>query len=126
MNVQNGQNIILTDAMLKIYFQTKLGLSIAVYNKKYALQDGSSNLFYPDDKFTLFPDGNLGNTYFGTTPEESDLMAGGTDAQVQIVNTGVAITTIKNPHPVNIETIVSEIAMPSFEAIDSVFIATVA
>ncbi|AKA68543.1 major capsid protein [Clostridium scatologenes] len=126
MNTQNGQNIILTDAMLKTYFQTKLGLSIAVYNKKFALQDGSSNLFYPDNTFTLFPDGNLGNTYFGTTPEESDLMAGGTDAQVQIVNTGVAVTTIKHKHPVNVETIVSEIAMPSFETIDSVFIAIVA
>lgn len=126
MNTQNGQNIILTDAMLKTYFQTKLGLQIAVYNKKFALQDGTSNLFYPDDRFTLFPDGNLGNTYFGTTPEESDLMAGGTDAQVQIVNTGVAITTIKHPQPVNVETVVSEIAMPSFEMIDTVFTATVA
>ncbi|MBV4438593.1 major capsid protein [Clostridium tyrobutyricum] len=126
MNTQSGQNIILTDAMLKTYFQTKLGIQIAVYNKKFALQDGTSNLFYPDDSFTLFPDGNLGNTYFGTTPEESDLMAGGTDAQVQIVNTGVAITTIKHPQPVNVETVVSEIAMPSFEMIDTIFIATVA
>lgn len=126
ISAQNGQNIIMTDSMLKTYLQTKLGLSVAVYNKKYALQDGTSSLFYPDDTFSLFPDGNLGNTYFGTTPEESDLMAGNTDAQVQIVNTGVAITTIKEPHPVNVETIVSEIAMPSFEMIDSVFIATVA
>lgn len=121
----NGANVPITDAQLKQYLSTSRDLQVAVYNKKYALQDGSNNLFYPDETFTLFPDGNLGNTYFGTTPEESDLMTGKTVAQVQIVNTGVAITTIRNPHPVNIETIVSEIALPSFETIDSIFIATV-
>lgn len=126
MNPIGGQNVIMTDGMLKQYLQTKLGLSISVYNKKYALQDGSINAFFPDGIFTLIPAGSLGNTYFGTTPEESDLMSGASNAQVAIVNTGVAITTIKEPHPVNVETIVSEIALPSFEAIDSTFIAEVA
>jgi hypothetical protein len=125
INVQNGQNIILNDAKLKSYLMDQCNLQVAVYNKKYALQDGSSNLFYPDDKFTLFPDGNLGSTYYGTTPEESDLMTGNTDAQVQIVNTGVAITTTKETDPVNVNTKVSMISMPSFEAIDSIFIGNV-
>ena len=115
----------MTDAMLKQYLQTKLGLSVAIYNKKYGLQDGTTHQFFPDEVFTLIPEGNLGNKYFCTTPEESDLMSGNTDAQVQIVNNVVAITTIKEPHPVNVQTIVSEIALPSFERIDSVFIATV-
>ncbi|OPA76628.1 phage capsid protein [Paenibacillus selenitireducens] len=126
MNPLGGQNIIMTDAMMKQYLQTKLGVNVAVYNKKFAIQDGSTSLFYPDDVFTLIPDGTLGNTYYGTTPEESDLMAGSTAAQVSIVNTGVAITTIKEPHPVNVETIVSEIVLPSFETIDTIFIAKVA
>lgn len=126
MNPIGGQNIIMTDSMLKQYLQTKLGLSVAVYNKKFALQDGGTHLFYPDDHFTLIPDGSLGNTYYGTTPEESDLMAGSQVAEVSIVNTGVAITTIKEPHPVNVETIVSEIVLPSFETIDNIFIAKVA
>lgn len=127
MNPVGGQNIILTDAMLHQYFANKLGISIAVYNKKYALEvGGAAQLFYPDDYFTLIPDGNLGNLYFGTTPEEADLMSGGTVAEVQIVNNGVAITTIKEPHPVNVETIVSEIVLPSFETIDTIFIAKVA
>ncbi|WP_342538335.1 major capsid protein [Sporosarcina sp. FSL K6-1540] len=125
MNPLGGQNIIMTDAMLKQYLQTQLGLSIAVYNKKYRAEDGSLHNFYPDDHFTLFPDGSLGNTYYGTTPEESDLMTGSTSADVRIVNTGVAITTIKEPHPVNVETIVSEIVLPSFETIDNIFIAKV-
>lgn len=126
MDPIGGQNRIVTDAMLKQYLSTKLGLSVAVYNKKYELKvGGSAEAFFPDEVFTLIPDGDLGNTYFGTTPEESDLMSGNTDAQVEIVNTGVAITTIKEPHPVNIMTVVSAIVLPSFEAIDNIFIATV-
>jgi len=126
MNVTKGDKIILTDSMLQQYLMAKLGLQVAVYNKKYAtVVAGSGAYFYPDELFTLIPEGNLGNTYYGTTPEESDLMSGNTDAQVQIVNTGVAVTSIKIPHPVNIETIVSAIVLPSFERIDEILIATV-
>lgn len=125
MNPAGGQNVILTDSMLQQYLEAKLGLRVAVYNKKFSL-NGTPTLFFPDDYFTLIPDGNLGNTYYGTTPEESDLMSGATEAQVQIVNTGVAVTSIREPHPVNVMTIVSEIVLPSFEAIDGVFIAKVA
>ncbi|MGG4449645.1 major capsid protein [Brevibacillus porteri] len=126
MNPVGGQNLILTDSMLQQYFAAKLGVSIAVYNKKFALEvGGAAQSFYPDEYFTLIPDGNLGNLYYGTTPEEADLMSGGTSAEVQIVNSGVAITTIKEPHPVNVETIVSQICLPSFETIDTILIAKV-
>lgn len=127
MNPAGGQNIILTGDMLERYLVTKLGLTVAVYNKKFATEvGGSAQNFYPDDHFTLLPEGNLGNTYFGTTPEEADLMSGNTDAEVQIVDTGVAITSVKEPHPVNVYTLVSQICLPSFETIDNIFIAKVA
>jgi len=127
MNVEKGQNIILTDNMLQQYFINKLGLSITVYTKKYALTvAGASQQFFPDNIFTLLPDGNLGNTYYGTTPEEADLMTGASQVQVQIVNTGVAVTSYKKIHPVNVETIVSAICLPSFEMADSVIISNVA
>lgn len=125
MNPLGGQNVIMTDAMLKQYLQTKFGLSVAVYNKKYRDEKGVLQNFFPDDYFTLIPEGQLGNTFYGTTPEESDLMTGETTADVSIVNTGVAITTIKEPHPVNVQTIVSEIVMPSFETLDNIFAAKV-
>ena len=126
MNPIGGQNVILTDSMLQQYLLAKLGLTVAVYNKKYNL-NGTPTLFFAEDKFTLIPDGNLGNTYFGTTPEEADLMSGAPNIQVQIVNTGVAVTTKKEyGPPVNTETIVSEICLPSWETIDQTFIAKVA
>lgn len=127
MNVENGQNIILTDNMLQQYFVNKLGITITVYTKKYALKvNGPSQQFFPDGVFTLLPPGNLGNTYYGTTPEEADLLTGVSQAQVEIMNTGVAVTSYKKIHPVNVETIVSAICQPSFEAGDSVIIMNVA
>ena len=125
MNPLGGQNVIMTDALLKQYLQTKFGLSVAIYNKKYRDENGVLHNFFPDDYFTLIPEGSLGSTYYGTTPEESDLMTGQSVADVSIVNTGVAITTVKEPHPVNVNTIVSEIVLPSFETIDNIFAAKV-
>ncbi|VBB05574.1 phage major capsid protein e [Lucifera butyrica] len=127
MNVQNGQNIIMTDAVLEQYFLNKLKLKVVVYNKKFLLEvNGASQQFFPDNVFTLIPDGDLGNTYFGTTPEEADLLTNASQAKVSIVNTGTAVTTYAEPHPVNVLTIVSAICLPSFEAIDSVRILSVA
>lgn len=122
-----ASNPIVTPKMVEDYLAQKLGLRIIVNNKKYrSTLDGSAAQFFPDEVFSLLPSGNLGNTYYGTTPEESDLMSGGLkDAQVAIVNTGVAVTTLRIPHPVNVQTIVSEIVLPSFEQIDQVLIATV-
>jgi Phage major capsid protein E len=126
MNPAGGQNIIMTDSMLKQYLEAKTGVTFAVYNKKYIAEDGTTKNFFPDDYFTLIPGaGTLGSTFYGTTPEESDLMSGSVNADVRIVNTGVAVTTVKEPHPVNVQTIVSEIVMPSFENIDKIFIAQV-
>ena len=117
---------IFTDGMVKEYLQNKLGITVIVYNKKFKSEAGVSSGFFPDEVFTLIPDGNLGNLYFGTTPEESDLMGGGSGAEVSIVDTGIAITTVKKVDPVNVFTKVSAIMLPSFEGIDQVFIGTVA
>ena len=75
----------------------------------------------PDDTFVLFPSGSIGNTWFGTTPAESDLM-GGSAANVSVTDTGVAVTTAQKVDPVQVETIVSQICLPSFEAADQVYI----
>ena len=114
-----------TDAVLQ-WFREAFNLNIVRYNKMYLNELGGTGAkFYPDDTFTLLPAGSLGNTWFGTTPEEADLM-GGANANVQIVNTGVAVTSFTTTDPVNVNVKASQIALPSFEAADKVFIATVA
>lgn len=103
------------------YVKDELGITIAVNDKRYIDESGNTQKFVPDDVFVLIPDGNLGKTWFGTTPQESDLMTQKV-ANVSIVDTGVAITTSQSVDPVNVETIVSMICLPSFEEAENIYI----
>lgn len=114
-----GLNLV-RDADLKSLLLSEVGLSVAIYDKKFKAEDGSTHNFYPDGYVTLLPNAPVGNTYFGTTPEEADLQSMNFNGDVSIVETGVAVTTINIPHPVNKETIVSEIVLPSFERMNEV------
>lgn len=120
--LSNG-NATLTDSQLKQHLLDAYGIDVVVNSKMYKDESGRSTKYVPDDVFVLFPSGELGKTMFGTTPEESDLMSGGvTNAATSLVDTGVAVTTVKKTDPVNVETKVTMIALPSFEAADSVYI----
>ena len=119
--LSNGQVNALSDARLSQYLQDELGLELIIYGKRYKNDAGTATQFVPDDTVVLFPEGNLGKTWFGTTPEESDLM-GGKVANVSITDTGVAVTTMEKADPVNVETKVTMICLPSFESADSVYI----
>ena len=122
--LSNGQVGALSDARLTQYLSDELGLELVIYGKRYTNDAGQAAQFVPDDTVILFPDGDLGTTWFGTTPEESDLM-GGNVANVSITDTGVAVTTVPKTDPVNVETKVTMICLPSFEAANSVFIGDV-
>lgn len=112
-------NVVMTDEAVKAVFLALLGITVVVYSKKFQAEDGTATAFYPDDMVTLLPEGTIGSTWYGTTPEEADLM-GTSSAEVAIVNTGVAITRVITPHPVQIDTYASEIVLPSFERMDEV------
>jgi hypothetical protein len=101
---------------------------LVAYDKFYADADGSEHRFWPDNKIAFFPEGNLGKTHFGVTPEEADLANGeqpGVD--VKVVETGVSVASWKDFHivPVNMIVNVSALMLPSFEAMKSVYVATV-
>lgn len=109
----------LTDQEVKNVIESTSGVRIAVYDKQYRDEDKVAHKFVPDGYVTMLPSGSLGSTWYGTTPEEADLMSNPA-AQVSIVNTGVAITKIVEPHPVNVNIFASEIILPSFERMDEV------
>lgn len=112
----------LTDQRLADYLADQLdGLEVVVNKKRYVDENGNTQSFMPDNTFVLFPEGALGYTWFGTTPEESDLLASSV-ANVTITDTGVAVTTIQKADPVNVETKVTMICLPSFETADQVYI----
>jgi hypothetical protein len=85
--------------------------------------DGDDMQMFPDGVATLIPaEGALGDTFYGTTPEEADLMLSNA-ANVQVVDTGVAISTYVTPvAPIQLSTTVSQIALPSCERIDRMHI----
>lgn len=110
----------LTDQEVADTVRGTSNLNIAIYDKSYKDESKVTHSFVPDGYVCLVPDGTLGSTWYGTTPEEADLMGNDDNAEVAIVNTGVAITRIIDNHPVNINTFASEIVLPSFERMDEV------
>ena len=116
--LSNGQASV-NDGRLRQYILDEVGIDVMVNDKRYVDEKGQTVRFMPENTFVMFPDGALGRTWFGTTPAESDLM-GGQVANVSITDTGVAVTTVQKADPVNVETIVSMICLPSFEAADQV------
>lgn len=115
-------NVVLTDAQIKTYVESMCGIRIQIYDKMYRDVNKTDQFFYPTrGYFTLLTNDTLGRTWFGTTPEEADLMSGNTLAQVAIVNTGIAVATEKIALPVNIINWVSEIVLPSFENMGNVY-----
>ena len=120
-NNANAQAAKLSKQSLLDYISEEFNLEIVVYDKVYTDTSGTHK-FIPDNIFVLLPAETLGKTWFGTTPEEADLMSSPNVANVSIVDTGVAITTMKKADPVNVETKVSMISLPSFEQSEAVCI----
>ena len=116
----NGAGAI-SDKQLRQYIMDELEIEVVVNDKRYKDENNATAKFMPENTFVMLPDGDLGKTWFGTTPAESDLMSGSV-ANVSITDTGVAVTTVQKADPVQVETIVSMICLPSFEAADQVYI----
>lgn len=110
-------NVNYTSSRVKAYVEEELGIKIAVYTKQYRKEDQTVAKFYPDDIVMMLPSGNLGTTWYGTTPEERTLSSK-KDADVSVVDTGVAVAVTITDDPVNTKTTVSEIVLPSFEKLE--------
>lgn len=124
------QDFMVMNTQAEQFIAQQTGIQIAVYSKKIAQFDNSDLAPTPenvqhlklidDGKVVLLPPNNVGSTWHGTTPEAFDLANGGTDAQVSVLTNGPTIMTYKEPHPVNVVTVVSAVMVPSFEGIDHV------
>lgn len=107
----------ITDDQAKAVIRDTVGIEIVVYDKQYRNESKVAAKFVPDGFVALIPAGPLGKTYRGITPEEADLRSG-SDAKVAIVEKGIAITQFVEKNPVNLNTIASEIVLPSYERMD--------
>ena len=104
------------------YIYEETGVSFYVYDNVWVDANEQAHKYIPDDTVVFLPDGALGYTNFGTTPEESDLMNSIADSSVALVNNAIAVTNHIEHDPVLVETKVSMICLPSFERADEVVI----
>ena len=117
--VTDPSGLMSRNEQVKQWVLDTVGVRILINNNIYATQvRGANKKFFPDNVVSFLPDsGVLGNMVFGTTPEEVDLMNSAlTSAKVQITDTGVAVKTSVSYDPVNVNTIVSQICLPSFNS----------
>lgn len=105
---------------VKSVFKDANDIDFIVYDKKYRDEKKATHKYIPDGYVAFIPDGPLGETVYGTTPEEADLRGSSANATVAVVNEGVAITHVYEPHPVSHSIFASEIVLPTFTAMDDV------
>lgn len=125
INAGIASDIHYTTERVRSYIESELGVRIVIYNKQFKDESGTAKKFYPDNIVMMLPNGAIGTTWYGTTPEERTL-ASKADADVSIVNTGVAVAVTVTSDPVNTKTTASEIVLPSFERMDECYAIEVA
>lgn len=111
----------ISDKRILSYFSDELGIEIVKDDQRYIDEKNQEQRYIDEDLFILLPPGNLGTTWFGTTPEQSDLMSSSV-ANVEIVDTGVAITTIPKTDPVTVEVKVTMICMPDLPVANQIYV----
>lgn len=119
-----------TEDEIKAYIERRSGVRIFLADAQFVKARDKSltaTYFYPADRYTLLSTADLGETVYGTTPEEADLLSGGNSnvASGEVLANGVAITTWKEVDPVCVSVKVSEVVAPSCPAIDQVYIVKV-
>lgn len=114
-----------TDSDIISVIKNRTQLQVVLYDKMYKDYSGNDQYFFPDDYVTLLPAGAVGGTWFGTTPEERTARQVA-DVDVTMYGTGIAIA-VKTEYgpPAKTTTTASEIVLPSFEGMDSVYVINV-
>lgn len=124
-----GQTINFVDeSTVEEVLRRKMRLDWIAYDKMFEDYDGTQKKFYPDDYVTILGNGQLGNTWRGTTPEElttiSDIIqAPQIPVDITVLDSGVAVAIQGEYKPsVTITTTASQIVLPSFEGMDTIFV----
>lgn len=98
------------------------GVEVLIYKKKFKDESGKTKAFVPDGFVAFVPEGKLGNTWFGMTPEELAKMEA-QDVDITILPSGVAVVVMTAyDSTMQTTTVVSETLLPSYERMDSVYL----
>lgn len=115
-----------TKAAVKTAVEEATDLIVVIYDKTYKNALGNAEKFYPDNQVTILPEGALGKTMFGVTPEMRSARQVA-DVDVAIYGKGISVATkVEYGPPYKFETIASTIVLPSYERMDETFVIKVA
>ena len=112
----------ISNAKVLEFVKQETGVTFYSYDNVYVDETGAATKYVADNTVVFIPDGTLGETHMGTTPEESDLGTSATSAAVSVLPDGIAVTSYGTEDPVNVEMKVSMVGMPSFERANEVYI----
>ena len=110
------------DDVVKDVIQKKTKLTVIVYEKMFKDESGNDVCFYPEGFVALLPDGTVGNTYYGSTPDELE-MINGAEIDTAVIDEKVTLTVSHTVDPAQDKTTVSEVLLPSFERMFETFTA---
>lgn len=120
------------EATVEEILRRRMRLSWISYDKMFKDYDGTEKKFYPDGYVTILGSGQLGSTWRGTTPEELTTIGDFMDTpdipvDITVLPSGVAVAVKGEYKPsFTVTTTASQIALPSFEGMDSIFVIKVA
>lgn len=124
-----GQTINFVDeSTVEEVLRRKMRLEWIAYDKMFEDYDGSQKKFYPDDYITILGSGQLGNTWRGTTPEELTTIGNFMNVpqapvDITVLESGVAVAVQSEYKPsFTVTTTASQIVLPSFEGMDTIFV----
>ncbi len=124
-----GQTINFVDeSTVEEVLRRKMRLEWIAYDKMYEDYDGKQKKFYPDDYITILGNGQLGNTWRGTTPEELTTIGNFMNVpqapvDISVLESGIAIAVQNEYKPsFTVTTTASQIVLPSFEGMDTIFV----
>lgn len=124
-----GQTInFIDDTTVEEVLRRKMRLDWIPYDKMFEDYDGTQKKFYPDDYVTILGNGQLGNTWRGTTPEELTTIGNFMDipkapVDIVVLDSGIAVAVQNEYKPsFTVTTTASQIVLPSFEGMDTIVV----
>ncbi len=124
-----GQTINFVDeSTVEEVLRRKMRLDWIAYDKMFGDYDGTQKKFYPDNYVTILGSGQLGNTWRGTTPEELTTIGNFMDipqapVDITVLESGIAVAIQNEYKPsFTVTTTASQIVLPSFEGMDTIFV----
>lgn len=124
-----GQTVNFVDeSTVEEVLRRKMRLGWMAYDKMFEDYDGTQKKFYPDNYITITGSVQLGNTWRGTTPEELTTIGNFMDipqapVDITVLPSGIAVAIQNEYKPsFTVTTTASQIVLPSFEGMDTIFV----